>query len=64
VAAKKKEIKEVTPAAEATNRSPHQRIERIYLPEKTKQTQFLGAGDAKAGAVALAEKLHTEARII
>ena len=64
MAAKKKEIKEVTPEAEATSRPPHQRIERIYLPEKTKQTQFLGGGDAKAGAVALAEKLHTEARII
>jgi electron transfer flavoprotein beta subunit len=64
MAAKKKEIKEVTPAGEATTRAPHQRIEKIYLPEKTKQTQFLGGGDAKAGAVALAEKLHTEARII
>jgi electron transfer flavoprotein beta subunit len=64
MAAKKKEIKEVTPAVEATSRAPHQRIEKIYLPEKTKQTQFLGNGDAKAGAVALAEKLHTEARII
>ena len=64
MAAKKKEIKEVTPAAEATGRAPHQRIDKIYLPEKTKQTQFLGGGDAKAGAVALAEKLHTEARII
>ena len=64
MAAKKKEIKEVTPEAEGANRPPHQRIERIYLPEKTKQTQFLGDGNAKAGAIALAEKLHTEARII
>jgi len=64
MAAKKKEIKEVTPAAEVTSRPSHQRIEKIYLPEKTKQTQFLGGGDAKAGAVALAEKLRTEARII
>jgi electron transfer flavoprotein beta subunit len=64
MAAKKKEIKEVTPEAAATSRPPHQRIEKIYFPEKTKQTQFLGGGDAKAGAVALAEKLHTEARII
>ncbi len=64
MAAKKKEIKEVTPEATATGRPPHQRIEKIYFPEKTKQTQFLGGGDAKAGAVALAEKLHTEARII
>ena len=64
MAAKRKEIKEVTPEAAATSRPPHQRIEKIYLPEKTKQTQFLGGGDAKAGAVALAEKLHTEVRII
>ena len=64
MAAKKKEIKEVTPAPEVLGRASHQRIEKIYLPEKTKQTQFLGGGDAKAGAIALAEKLHTEARII
>jgi electron transfer flavoprotein beta subunit len=62
MAAKKKEIKEVV--VEPATRAPHQRIEKIYLPEKTKQTQFLGGGDAKAGAVALAEKLHNEARII
>ena len=64
MAAKKKEIKEVTPSVEVVGRPSHQRIERIYLPEKTKQTQFLGNGDAKAGAVALAEKLRSEARII
>jgi electron transfer flavoprotein beta subunit len=64
MAAKKKEIKEVTPASDATSRPSHQRIEKIYLPEKTKQTQFLGNGDARAGAVALAEKLRTEARVI
>ena len=64
MAAKKKEIREVSPQGDATTRTPHQRIAKIYLPEKTKQTQFLGGGDAKAGAVALAEKLRTEARII
>src|ERR671938_172471 len=64
MAAKKKEIKEVTPSAEAAARPSHQRIEKVYFPRKTKQTQFLGGGDAKAGAVALAEKLHTEARVI
>jgi len=64
MAAKKKEIKEVTPAPEVISRPSHQRIEKIYFPEKTKQTQFLGDGNAKAGAVALAEKLHTEARVI
>jgi electron transfer flavoprotein beta subunit len=62
-AAKKKEIKEVTPLAEAVDRPTHQHIEKIYLPQKTKQTQLLGNGDAKAGAVALAEKLHSEARV-
>src|SRR6266849_454345 len=62
MAAKKKEIKEVAPSTEVISRPSHQRIEKIYLPQKTKQTQLLGNGDAKAGAVALAEKLHNEAR--
>jgi electron transfer flavoprotein beta subunit len=64
MAAKKKEIKEVTPSAEIVERTSHQRIARVYLPEKTKQTQLLGNGDAKAGAVELAHKLHREARVI
>jgi electron transfer flavoprotein beta subunit len=64
MAAKKKEIREVTPNAEAASRPSHQRIEKIYFPQKTKQTQFLGDGDAKKGAVELAEKLRTEARVI
>ncbi len=64
MAAKKKEIKEVAPPADIVDRPSHQRIERVYLPQKTKQTQLLGNGDTKAGAVALAQKLHTEARVI
>jgi electron transfer flavoprotein beta subunit len=64
MAAKKKEIKEVTPAADILSRPSHQKIDKIYLPQKTKQTQLLGNGDAKAGAVELAQKLHTEARVI
>jgi len=64
MAAKKKEIKEVTPNADIVGRPSHQRIEKIYLPQKSKQTQFLGGGDARKGAVELAEKLHTEARVI
>ncbi|MDT4968914.1 MAG: electron transfer flavoprotein beta subunit [Acidobacteriota bacterium] len=64
MAAKKKEIKEITPSDDAISRPSHQRIEKIYFPKKTKQTQFLGGGDAKAGAVELAEKLRTEARVI
>jgi len=63
MAAKKKEIKEVAPSADVINRPSRQHIEKIYLPQKTKQTQLLGNGDAKAGAVALAEKIHTEARV-
>ncbi len=64
MAAKKKEIKEIPAPADVAAQSSHQRIEKIYFPEKTKQTQFLGGGDAKAGAAQLADKLHTEARII
>jgi electron transfer flavoprotein alpha/beta subunit len=64
MAAKKKEIKDVTPTAEIVDRPSHQKIQKVYFPQKTKQTQFLGDGDAKAGAVALAQKLHTEARVV
>lgn len=64
MAAKKKEIKDVTPPAEIVDRPSHQKIQKVYFPQKTKQTQFLGDGDAKAGAVALAEKLHSEARVV
>ncbi|MCA1573150.1 MAG: electron transfer flavoprotein subunit beta/FixA family protein [Acidobacteria bacterium] len=64
MAAKKKEIKEVTPPAEIVTRPSHQQLKKVYLPQKTKQTQLLGNGDAKAGAVTLAEKLHVEARVI
>src|SRR5438309_9869109 len=64
MAAKKKEIKEVTPNPDIVEHPSHQRIARVYLPEKTKQTQLLGNGDAKAGAIELAQKLRTEARVI
>ena len=63
MAAKKKEIREVAPAAEALNSPAHQRVAKVYFPQKTKQTQFLGDGDAKAGAAQLAERLRAEARI-
>ena len=62
MAAKKKEIREIVASTDGLKPS-HQRIQRIYLPEKTKQTQFLGDGDAKRGAALLAEKLQTEARV-
>ena len=62
MAAKKKEIKEVTPSIEAF--AGAQTIEKVYMPLKTKQTQMLGNGDAKAGAVELVEKLRTEIRVL
>jgi electron transfer flavoprotein beta subunit len=62
MAAKKKEIKDVTPSIESFDSA--QKVERVYLPLKMKQTQILGNGDAKAGAVELVEKLKTEVRVI
>ena len=44
--------------------SSAQQIEKVYLPLKTKQTQMLGNGDAKAGAVELVEKLKNDVRVI
>jgi electron transfer flavoprotein beta subunit len=64
MAAKKKEIREVQPMADAAGAGEFQEVTRIYLPLKQKQTQFLGDGDAKRGAAQLAEKLRTEARVI
>jgi len=62
MAAKKKEIREVTSSIE--NFSSAQKIEKVYLPLKTKQTQMLGGGDTKKGAAELVEKLKTEVRVI
>jgi electron transfer flavoprotein beta subunit len=62
MAAKKKEIKDVTPSIEAF--AGAQKIEKVYLPLKLKQTQMLGGGDAKKGAVELVEKLKTEVRVL
>lgn len=62
MAAKKKEIRDVTPAIEAF--AGGQTVQKVYMPLKTKQTQLLGNGDAKAGAVELVEKLKSEVRAI
>jgi electron transfer flavoprotein beta subunit len=62
MAAKKKEIRDVTPSIEAF--AAGQTIQKVYMPLKTKQTQILGNGDAKAGAVELVEKLKSEVRAI
>jgi electron transfer flavoprotein beta subunit len=60
MAAKKKEIREISPNVEEFNAA--QKIEKVYLPLKTKQTQILGGGDVKRGATELVEKLRTEVR--
>ncbi len=62
MAAKSKEVREVTPSIEAFPSAA--KIEKVYLPLKSKQTQMLGNGDAKAGAVELVEKLRTEVRVL
>lgn len=62
MAAKKKEIKDVTPSADEF--AGAQTVQKVYMPLKTKQTQMLGNGDAKAGAVELVEKLRSEVRVI
>jgi electron transfer flavoprotein beta subunit len=63
MAAKKKEIREVSPAA-IDGFVSAQKIQKVYLPLKTKQTQMLGGGDAKKGAAELVEKLKTEVRVL
>ena len=62
MAAKKKEIRDVVPTLDAF--AGGQVIQKVYMPLKTKQTQLLGNGDAKAGAVELVEKLKSEVRAI
>ena len=62
MAAKKKEIRDVTPQIEAF--AGAQKIEKVYLPLKMKQTQILGGGDARRGAVELVEKLKSEVRVL
>ncbi|MBK6748609.1 MAG: electron transfer flavoprotein subunit beta/FixA family protein [Pyrinomonadaceae bacterium] len=62
MAAKKKEIRDVTPTISAFASAAT--IEKVYMPLKTKQTQILGNGDAKAGAVELIGKLKDEVRVL
>ena len=62
MAAKKKEIREVTANVDAFVSAAT--VERVYMPLKTKQTQMLGNGDAKAGAAELVEKLKNEVRVL
>ncbi len=64
MAAKKKEIREVAPSSAAISFGSKQKIDKIYMPLKMKQTQLLGDGDAKRGASELIEKLRSEVRVL
>jgi electron transfer flavoprotein beta subunit len=63
MAAKKKEIATVPRASLGIPDSPTQRVERIYVPQKTKKTEFI-TGQPKEIAAKLVEKLRHEARVL
>jgi electron transfer flavoprotein beta subunit len=63
MAAKKKEIVTIARESLGISHNPTQRIERIYVPSKTKKTEFL-TGTPKEAAAKLVEKLKHEARVI
>jgi electron transfer flavoprotein beta subunit len=63
MAAKKKEIAVITRESLGAASTPTQKIEKIYIPTKTKKTEFL-TGSAKDVATKLVEKLKFEARVI
>ncbi len=60
MAAKKKEIRTVTPASPVAS---HQQIVRLYAPEKSKKTQLISGSPAEA-ARALVAHLRDDARVI
>jgi electron transfer flavoprotein beta subunit len=61
--AKKKEIATVQRASLGVPEAPTQRVERIYVPHKAKQTEFI-TGQPKEIAAKLIEKLRHEARVL
>jgi electron transfer flavoprotein beta subunit len=63
MAAKKKEIAALTRESLAVAIAPTQKIEKIYVPTKTKKTEYL-TGTPKEVAAKLVEKLKFEARVI
>ena len=63
MAAKKKEIAATTIQELGVTIEPTQKIEKIYVPIKTKKTEFL-TGTPKEMAAKLVEKLKFEARVI
>jgi electron transfer flavoprotein beta subunit len=63
MAAKKKEIATITRDSLGVSIEPTQRVEKIYVPTKTKKTEFL-SGQPKEVAAKLVERLKFEARVI
>ena len=63
MAAKKKEIATVDRASLGVPDSRTQQVERIYVPQKAKKTEFI-TGSAKEIAAKLIEKLRHEARVL
>ncbi|MGH9756769.1 MAG: electron transfer flavoprotein subunit beta/FixA family protein [Candidatus Acidiferrales bacterium] len=63
MAAKKKEIAIVDRASLGVPDAPTERVERIYVPQKTKKTEFI-TGQPREAAAKLVEKLKHEARVL
>jgi electron transfer flavoprotein beta subunit len=63
MAAKKKEITTIARESLGVSVEPTQRVEKIYVPVKSKKTEFL-TGTPKEVASKLVEKLKFEARVI
>jgi electron transfer flavoprotein beta subunit len=63
MAAKKKEIATVDRASLGVAVTPTQQVQRIYVPSKTKKTEFI-TGQPKEIAAKLVEKLRHEARVL
>jgi electron transfer flavoprotein beta subunit len=63
MAAKKKEIATIARESLGVPAGATQRLERIYVPQKTKKTEFI-SGTAAEAAAKLVEKLRHEARVI
>ncbi len=61
--AKTKEVKRLTAAELGVAASPTATIERVYLPQRSKQTQII-EGSPKEAAAKLVEKLRFEVRVI
>ncbi len=63
MAAKKKEIVTITRESLGVAAEPTQHVERLYVPTKTKKTEFI-TGTPKEAAAKLIEKLRHDARVL